>query len=259
MSVRTLNYTGRKRIRREDARIAIREEKKGPVFDAGLTISGYGLPADAHIFVEAYRQTHYMRFDFGRVGAPTIPSDRFLHDFESAEAILFRVKVVTDASPHGMLLAEADQIRPRKSADEEESRIGLLPVVPSDDIGDEIWRLEFDDQQTLLLINSKLVEWRAAARDPVFLSLVYPGVFRTILSRILVQEGYRDTDDENDWQARWLRFAVSLPGVGEVPGENEQPDRIDQWIDRAVSAFCYRHGTWESYERYWMGVQEQWK
>lgn len=254
MPVRTLNYTNRQRIRRDDARIAIREEKSGNVFNAGLSLTDYGLPGDAHIFVEAYRQIQYMRFDFGQIGAMCIPDDRLLRDFDSAEGVLFRVKVVTAADPHGLLLAEADQIRPCKSTDDDENRIPLLPVVPDDNMGDEIWRLEFDDQQTLLKVNSGFGDWRALARDRVFLALVYPSVFRSVLWRILIHEKHRDTEDGDDWRSRWLCFAVCLPGVGDPPGEDDE-DRIDGWIDTAASVFCRRHDIRTIYERYWTGEQ----
>ena len=217
MPIRTLNYTNRKRIRREDARITIREEKSGSSFSADLRLTDYELPSDARVFVEAYRQTQYMRFDFGLAGAVRIPADCSLTDFDSPEGVLFRVKVVTAADPHGLLLAEADQIRPRKASDDDENRIPLLPVVP-EDLGDEIWRLEFDDQQTLLKVNSVLGDWRALARDPVFLALVYPAVVRRVLWRIVKEEDhYRDTGDNDDWRSRWLQFAVALPAWAKCP------------------------------------------
>lgn len=256
MPVRTLNYTNRQRIRREDARITIREEKSGAGFDASLRLADYKLPGDARVFVEAYRQTQYMRFDFGEAGAMRIPDDRRLSDFDSVEGVLFRVKVVTAADPHGLLLAEADQIRPRNSTDEDENRIPLLPVVPDENLGDEIWRLEFDDQQTLLKVNSALGDWRALARDPVFLSLVYPSVFRAVLWRVLAQEAHRNTKDADDWRSRWLRFAAGLPGVGDLPAGDDET-RLDDWIDTAASAFCRRHNIRSTYERYWTGAQKQ--
>jgi len=256
MPVRTLNYTGRKRIRREDARITMGMENGENVFAAKLSLADYDLPTDAHIFVEAYRQTQYMRFDYGQAGAMRIPDDRLLRDFDSAEGILYRVKVVTSADPHGLLLAEADQIRPRKHIEEDENRVPLLPVVPDDSMGDEIWRLEFDDQQTLLRVNSTLGDWRAMARHPAFVSLVYPAVLRIVLSRILKQENHRDTDDQDDWRSRWLSFAVRLPGVEDPPGEDDEA-HLDDWIDNTASAFCRQHNIRQSYEQYWAGAQEQ--
>ena len=256
MPVRTINYTNRRRIRREDARISIREEKDGALFDASLHLADYNLSSDARVFVEVYRQTQYMRFDFGLVGALHKPDDRVLRDFDSPEGLLFRVKVVTVADPHGLLLAEADQIRPRRSTDEDANRIPLLPVVPNENMGDEIWRLEFDDQQTLLMVNSMLGGWRALARDPAFFSLVYPSVFRAVLSRILYVDEYHEIEDEDNWRSRWLRFATNLRGVDRPPGLQEK-DSFDTWIDGAVSAFCRDHNIRATCERYWPGVQEK--
>jgi hypothetical protein len=255
MPVRTLNYTNRQRIRREDACITIRENEGAKVFDVAFNLIDYNLPADALIFVEAYRQTQYMRFDFGKAGAICPPEDLILRDFDIAEGILFRVKAVASEDKHGLLLAEADQIRPRISTDEDDNRIPLLPVVPNDNLGDEIWRLEFDGQQTLLMINSRLGDWRAIARDPFFFSLVYPSVFRTVLWRILLQEKHYDTDDSDDWRSRWLRFAADLPGMGKPPDDDEEI-RVYDWIESAVSAFCHRHNIRATYERNWTGVQE---
>lgn len=256
MPVRTLNYTNRKRIRREDARIALRDEKAGTSFQAALRLANYRLPGDARVFVEAYRQTQYMRFDFGQIGALRTPENCFLREFDSPEGVLFRVKVVTTSEPSGLLLAEADQIRPRDLADGDEHRIPLLPVVPDDSLGDEIWRLEVDDQQTLLKVNSTIGDWRALARDPVFLALVYPAVFRNVLWRILLLEEHRDTEDVDDWRSRWLCFASALPGVGDLPADGEEV-RLADWIDVAASEFCRRHRVRETYERYWTGAQEQ--
>ena len=36
-------------------------------FDAKLDLTGYDLPDDARVFVEAYRQTSFMRFPHGTV------------------------------------------------------------------------------------------------------------------------------------------------------------------------------------------------
>jgi hypothetical protein len=256
MPVRTINYTNRRRIRREDARISIREERGDALFDANLHLADYDLPAEARVFVEAYRDTHYMRFDFGVVGALRNPDDRVLRDFDSAEGVKFRVKVVTAADPCGLLLAEADQIRPRRSTDEDANRISLLPARPSWDLGEEVWQIEFDDDETWILVNANLGNWMAMARDPAFMSLVYPGAFRTILWRILHLEGHRDTEDMDDWRSRWLCFAVNLPGVDNPPREQEE-GRLDDWIDSAVSAFCRCHNIRTTYERYWTGAQEK--
>lgn len=255
MPVRTLNYTNRKRILREHARITIHEDKTGCTFDAGLNLADYRLPGEARVFVEAYRQTQQMRFSYGQVGAMRIPENRNLRDFGSAEGVLFRVKVVTGIDPHGLLLAEADQIRPRKSTDADEDRVPLLPVVPDENMGEEIWKIEFDDQQTLLRMNSRLGDWRALARDPAFVALVYPAVFRMVLRQILLHDKHRDSEDEDDWRSRWLRFAVDLHGVASPPEEDNEAG-LEDWIDTAASAFCSRQNIFAIHERFWTGARE---
>jgi len=255
MSLRTLNYTNRKRIRREHARISIREENAHISFDAILKLKDYRLSSDAHVFVEAYRQAQYMRFDYGRVGALRAPQDRSLGDFSSPDGILFRVKVVV-SDPHGLLLAEADGIRPTNATEEMERRISLLPIQVADDLGDEIWRIEFDGCQPILKVNARLGDKDALAKHPVFHGLVYPAVVRTILTRILHIQGHRDTEDLDDWRSCWLCFAVGLPGVGSPPDKSSET-HLDDWIDQAVEAFCRRHDVCALYGRFWTEVEGQ--
>src|SRR6266571_2707793 len=104
--IRRINYTGRRRINREDVKIVIYDGNGGPAkFDARLELSSYSLPPDAIVFVEAYRQTFLMRFNFGSISRIELPSDRFLTEFESPEGILFRVKVTSKSPEQGKLLA----------------------------------------------------------------------------------------------------------------------------------------------------------
>jgi len=106
-------------------------------------------------------------------------------------------------------------------------------------------------------VNSEFGDWRALARAPVFIALVYPAVFRAVLWRILVQENHhRDTEDMEDWRSRWLRFAIGLPGVGDPPAEDDEA-KLDDWIDSAAYAFSKRHNIRATYElNYWRGAQE---
>ena len=71
MSIRRINSTGRKKIVRGDARISVRPDPDGVLtFNAMINLADYDLPNDAHVFVEAYRQTTFMRFRHGTVAAP---------------------------------------------------------------------------------------------------------------------------------------------------------------------------------------------
>jgi hypothetical protein len=246
MAIRRLNFTGRRKIRREDVSIALHEKANAPAtFDADLTkLPEYNLPADAIVSVEARVQTRWMRFGYGTVGAITPPADRALTEFDSADGILFSVKVTAASGTRGMLLAVGDGIPVRFPGESEERRNPLLPV-KSDDIGHEVYRLDFSNDPPILLINRAAGDKDTIVRSPLFMSIVYPAALREILNRIIHVEDFDDPDDEGDsWQARWLRFATALPSVGPIKDDGDR----DQWIDDAVAAFAKQQATLDAVE-----------
>jgi hypothetical protein len=221
-------------------------------FDAQLSLGPYDLPPESLVSIEAYRQTSWMRFTCGTVGQLTLPHDRKLTEFDTHDGVLFRGRVTASSEPEGLLLAEADQIQPKAPDEADEKRISLLPAKPDCDLGEELYRVDLEEDRPSLLINSRLGDWRAVARDPVFISLVYPAAMREILKHSLRIEGHFDSEDMTDWKSQWLYFAQSLAGVGSVPPE-DRPDLVDDWINDAVSAFCRRCQIAQKFESYWIG------
>jgi hypothetical protein len=251
MAIRRLNFTGRKEIRREDVSIALQVKPNTPVtFDADLTkLAEYKLPGDATVSVEARLQTRWMRFGYGAVGAITPAADRALTEFDSTDGILFSVKVTAVSGDPGKLLAEAVGIPVRLPGEAEERRNPLLPV-KSDDIGHEVYRLDFSNDPPILLINRAAGDKDAIVRSPLFMSIVYPAALREILNRIIHIEDLDDPDDDGEsWQARWLKFASALPCVGPVPPKDDG-DR-DQWIDDAVAAFAKQQSMLDRFLAGW--------
>lgn len=253
MPIRRLNFTGRKRIRQVDARITIRLDAHPQRFDAELRLEGYELPRSALVFVEAYRQTSWMRYRFGTVGEVHPQDEPSLSEFGTSEGVLFRVRVTSAASLRGLLLAEADKIRPHRADRDEGQRFPLLPARPDESLDAEICRIDFDDSP-LLLINARVGDWQSLTQDPTFQALVLPAVLREVLTRILHIESYFELDDD-DWRSQWLRFAGSLPGVSVPPREQER-DRFDDWIDDAVASFARKFQTMNRFRRYWTGETE---
>lgn len=236
MSTRTLNFTGRKKIRRSDVQVTVTTQESPAAFTANLDLSGYKLPANAAVYVEAYRQAGYMRFAFGVVQRVQPPKDTSLAEFDAPEGVLFRVKVVSTGRTPGLLLAEADRIRPRLMGGQQQPP-SLLPVQPAD-LGEEVWRLDLDAEEPVLLVNRRLGDWRATARHPVFAALVFPEVYAQVLTRLADDDRLTPDDDAEDWYAQWLRQALSIPGVGRPPAEREL---MQEWVRNAVGAFCRQH------------------
>lgn len=252
MAVRRFNYTGQKRLKHKDMRVSVKTTDSGMLeFDAELSFAGYTLPAEALIAIEAYRRTSWKRFPCGTVGNVSLPTDRRLDEFNSPDGVLFRVRVTASNGRKGLILAEADNIRPHSQDPEpnvgpRRDRINLLEVNSDDGLDKQLFRVDMSGAP-LLLINSCVGDWRSVALDPVFCELVYPAVVREVLRYILRIEG-GDPRAMNGWKLQWIRFATGLTGEN-VP--EDDPDKKDDWIEEAVSSFCRRNDFSSGFMKYW--------
>jgi hypothetical protein len=250
MSIRRINSTGRERIVRTDARVFVRTDPDGILtFDATIDLADYGLPADAQVFLEAYRQTTLMRFPCGTVASPQPPRgiSRRLTDFASRDGLLFRVKVTSTGQRAGILLAEADRIPISDDEEQLEKHIALLPIAPGD-LEQETWRVDLSGEQgPLLLVNMSIGDWKAVAASPIFRSLVYPAAMRQVLWHIYKIDGTQQMDDQDDWRCRWLQFAAALPSVGDPPLGSDDDSEWDKWICDAVESFARKHKMLDRY------------
>ena len=250
MPVAQINHTGRKRLTSEDVGIGLYNESTPLAFEVTrLSLDRHKLPGDALVRLEAYHRTIYARFGLGTVSEPVIPGKQSLPQFDIPDGIRFRVKVTSVTEPaKGQLLAVGIGIAPAWLDGGQES---LLPVKPDDTLGQEVYRLSFDDG-IVLLINDKIEQWREVSRDPVFMALVYPSVLKMILSRILLNREQSEDDNEEDWPEQWIEFAKSHLGMDEPPQfESGGPESVSQWIDRAVTSFCTKNQSFDRFSRRW--------
>lgn len=247
---RRFNYTKRKRILREHAKIRILRDDKGALsFSALLELASYGFPEgdrESRVFVEAYRGStaSWKRFDFGSPTAPMPPDDRSLDDFGVPEGILFRVRVTETAGDSaGRMLGEADGIPPQLPGEADQPVQPLIRHMPADDIGDEIWRVDFSDELPLLRINSRVpMGVDQFLLDPGYRAVVAPAVMRQVLIKLLLVDRFDgDEEDESDWRQKWLQFAERLTGTTPPPA-SEGNEAIDDWINTAIENFARRAG-----------------
>jgi hypothetical protein len=231
-----LNWTNRRRIERSDVEIAVTRGTDGAAFNARLDLASYGLPTDCRVVVEAYRQTTWRRFEFGTVGFIRPLTSTQLADFGDVDGVQFRVKVLSgDGREDGRIWAEADRIPITDSEERETGRRSLLNT-RSEDLEEVVWRLDFDESRggPMLVVNSRLGDWRAAVRSPQFRSLVYPELLRRVLERALDEF----ENEESGWSVDWIKFAARLPGVSEQPDSEAKEDDKTEWAADAVRAFC---------------------
>lgn len=250
--LRRFNYTDRKRIRRDDVSIVTRTAA-GPAFDADLSLlTTYDFDRQCCVYVEAYRKTTWMRFNFGLVGAIAPPPDRSLGRFGVADGVQFRVKV-TDPSSNHRLVAEADGIPLREADGSTVPTESLLRIVPAP-LDAEVYRLEYDAQGPILEISRNAGDKSEIAKDPAFASLVYPAVFKDILTRILLVEEHDDMENLGLWQSLWLKFAGELRNVGPRPALDAD-DELEEWIRDAVTSFARSTDVLAKFARHWEAQQ----
>ena len=248
MPTRRFHFTGRQTIAAKDVRIAIEEAAERPVFQVSeLALAPYELPGDASVWVEAYREATCMRFRLGTVSHLCL-EELPLTEFDTVEAIRFRIKVTSLNPPTvGQLLAVADRLTPDQG---DTGTSALLPVKPDPGLGQQVFRLTFDDEP-ILHINDKIADWRDVVRSRRFTSLVFPQVLRMILEHILAEEPLPDVDDPSDWRADWLRFVTSFLQMQPFTVMDQEQELTRTWVEDAVSAFCSRHNMYDEFSRDW--------
>ena len=235
--LRTLNFTGRKRILRDEAQISLKNDTGGGIiFEAELDFTRLELPLDSQVFIEAFFKTTTERFSWGTVGKNTPPNERQLKRLSQPELASFRVKVVEpNANGFGRLLALADHISPEGLRGVTGRRIPLFRVNLTDGLTDEVWSLDFDESGPILDLNRGILGIKERVKDGPFMGLVFPDVMRKVFHKIR-DDGNNDTQEDCDrWEQRWLRFGAKLAG------HPYQPQEHDEWINEVIGQWSRQH------------------
>ena len=125
---KTINHTGRRKVMRDELQITLQEhEHTAPEFDVTFNLNKDRLPADATVYIEAYKNNTNQRFHYGTVAHIVKPANTRLDQLDLTAPTLFRIRIVDESGHHGRLVASADQIRP-ESDEEKKARSSLLPV-----------------------------------------------------------------------------------------------------------------------------------
>ncbi len=222
-----INFTGRKRITRDRIRIEARSPDSGGLdLRLRLDLDGFG-DVGSTVVVEAYRQASTERLV---LSSPAASIDEVWHldTFGDGAGVGLRVKVV---DREGLILASADRLRP--DFPESDAGDSLLPVRPSDDLGELTHRLDLSGDEPILAVNSGIGDWRALVGSPAFQTLAFPSVLREIARWAL-----RSDLDGGDAIDGWRLYLEDLNG--QLP-DGADPDESDAWIDEAVDVFGRRH------------------
>jgi hypothetical protein len=244
--IRRFNYTGRRKLPSEQINLRLHRSGGGMVFDAQIIgLDTLGFPGSAKVFIEAYHQATYMRFDFGTVASIQLPPDRNLSAFYDGSPVNFRIKVVDTSTETGRIIAVADRLHPVR--DDDDTRPDpLIPVRLVGGMGQEVWRVIWDATGPVLELNQDYTGIKETLlQKHIFRSLLLPEVLRTVLTRILSDE--MDHDEEYGDRAKlWLKFVATFHSETE-PQERELAI-IDAWVNNAVQSFCRRHRFFDAWK-----------
>lgn len=245
---RQFNYTERAKIPRNVVKLRVVAPKDSPpqviVDDFGLGQLKIGHDKDewiqAQVVLEANRHTtsSFTRLVVGSVEevvARTMPQLAApLDDFDAPDNIIFTVKVVSRTGSR--LLAEAKNVR---AADDEAEKEELLKVQVHD-LGEEPWRLSWEDGP-LIYVNKRILgPDNFLTRDAFMQGVVVPTALRMVLQRLV-----RDREMRTEqWAKPWLRFAAEY-GPSEMPDEDDDGEApewsvVDRWVNEALASYCGR-------------------
>ena len=221
--------------------IAIRigpTDQGGYVFTAAIALpKAWGLPTEARIYVEAYAKSSTQRFDFGTVGNPSRPTSTELTELDSANSILFRVKVVDTSLAIGRILASALGIRPQSDTDGDD-RKPLLPVQERN-LGEMLWTLDLPtDSGPVLVLNNRVADITGRLKaDPVLRAAILPEVMRQTVMHV-----FANGNEGDEWADDWKGLVRSVLGrdfdqdsLSTAPALD---DAGESELSEIVSRFC---------------------
>ncbi len=248
--IKRVNSTGRRRIPQQNIQIEVADGDPR-TFTAVIDLADFAAPAEAEVVLEAAcaGSSTIPRFQWGTVGNLKEPDDRLLRGL-AGEHVFFTLKVIDKTDKFGRILGVAENIRPLKGGKKTATgRKGILPIALSDDLGDELWQVQFSNStDVFLMINSKVPQLKDQLRsDPFVYSLVYPSVIRQILEKAMSDPP--DDDAPEAWQTLWLNFAVQLHPERTAVPLGDGSDEQESWIDEVVNQFCRQHELLDKFKK----------
>lgn len=229
--MKRFNYTGRKKIFREDVKIRLHADfRDKPIVDVVVDLSDYGFPMSSNVYLEPQRKTRFMRIGLGEVAYSLRRNSIELTEFDDADGLNFRVKIVDE--DHGLLLGIAEGIKPYNKDDElDQNQQSILPVSSADlSSWGVLWRIGWGDQKAVLEIERKLGSRDQVVRSLMFRGFILPAAMRQILVKIVTEDWDSELSDPQELSTRWLLFAKQI-GAG-LPEPNAEDQ--EEWIDNAV-------------------------
>jgi hypothetical protein len=183
------------------------------------------------------------RFEFGTIKRIVLEQKFYFKDklAEKGKNIIFTLKIIDTSEEFGRILGIAKITTGSAQKGIPKGKQGILPIIPSDELGEELWRLKFDgNDHVFLLVNNTVDEGlpERFANDITICGLVFPVIVRTILTKALILEQFDPEDSEGGWNTDWTQFAKNFDS--NISSDDDEEER-GEWIESVVDKFCEQH------------------
>ncbi len=240
--MKRFNYTGRKKILREDIKIRLQSNiDEIPKIDVAIDLGDYGFPPTSDVFLEPQRKTRFMRLHLGRIASTVRKNGITLNEFDDADDLDFRVKIVDENA--GLLFGIAENIKPYNKDDKvDDNQESILPVSSTDlSMHGVLWRIDIDGEKATLQVERELGSRDQVVRSQLFRGFILPAAMRQILSRVVSNDWDKTLADPEELATRWLLFAKQM-GAG-VPNCRDDIEDKERWVDEVVRILGNRIGV----------------
>lgn len=219
-----------------------------------LDLPSKELPEDAEVILEV-RITGTSRIERFHIGTvANITQKEFVLPIEESERFTLALKVIAPNDPKRRILRYAEGIKIAFGKEKERGSRSIL-AFSADDLGDVLWKLEYEPNEVVLVANSAF-DFGDLFLEGCYAPLLLPEIIRSILTRALYERRESLPEDNEDieesWSSQWLLFAKELSRDGEFPSlsSNGEYDfnAADEWIDEVIEAFCSRHNLKKMFE-----------
>jgi hypothetical protein len=249
MSIRRINFLKRKKILSSDIKIQLSVVGQTKRFIPIADLTGYEFPHTGQIYIDVTQSSmETIRFDCGTISEPKFREEDISR--LTGENVVFNLYVIETKTARKLGVAQA--IRLKSNSSETGSSNSLLPVDGTKDLDGVIWRVDFDapgaegTTDAPVLRVDKTASQESAAEFLANLSnaaIILPAAMRTVLTRILFEDGYEYDPESSAWRDAWVRFATNQH-QDELP---EERDDILEWIEKSCASFARRSGLKEGF------------
>ena len=243
-----LNYTDRIQIDREKVRLSVAMISAGTVKVTGDIVfdrpSEYPASAEVHLYLRRAPHTR-SSLSLGPVESKVmVDKEVQVPSLSSVDGLKVDVRIVNMDDPSRRILAICQSVAIASDEEDAAKMTGLLGVRKGD-FRWPLWLLNLEelDSSGAWLEVSKLVEdFRSFSTSDAFLTLVLPEAIRQIATKIIQDENYNgDPSAGDEVQDKWVRYFVSIPGMGNFSG-TMSPSERETFVEDVAIRFCEKPG-----------------